>query len=201
MSNYSEWDRYYRENPLEDLGWELGKPRPILAKYLRKGLLPTGSKTLDLCCGAGTNTIFLAQNRYDMTGIDISLTALGIARKKAEQVNAGITFVNASFTDLPFAAHQFFFIHDMGCFHHVRVEHRNKFISGVHRVLREDGIYMLTCFSHRNGPRWNPFTRQQLRELFSGYFVFGEFKHYPSLEGDGVIRFFYTVLMKRKQVT
>jgi len=59
---------------------------------------------------------------------------------------------------------------------------------------------MLTCFSYRNGPGWNHFTRQQIRELFGGLFFFVKFQHYPSREGDGAIRFFYTVLMKRRQV-
>jgi len=201
MSNYSEWDRYYREHPLEELGWELGRPRPILVECLQKGLVPKGGKALDLCCGAGTNTVYLAQNGYDTTGIDISSTALGMAKNKEEHANADLCFVNASFTDLPFANNQFVLIYDMGCFHHVRVEHRAKFISGVHRVLGDGGVYMLTCFSYRNGPRWNHFTRQQLRKLFGRHFVFGEFQHYPSLEGDGIIRFFYTVLMKRKQIS
>jgi hypothetical protein len=70
----------------------------------------------------------------------------------------------------------------------------------VHRVLEEDGVYMLTCFSYRNGPRWNHFTRKQLEELFSKHFKLGKFQDYPSLEGDGLIRFFYTVLMKKKQL-
>ncbi len=200
MSNYSEWDRYYREYPLEELGWELGRPRPILVEYLQKGLVPKGGKALDLCCGAGTNTIYLAQNGYETTGIDISSTALGMAKNRAEQANADLGFVNASFTDLPFANNQFLLIHDMGCFHHVRVEHRAKFISGVYRVLGEGGFYMLTCFSYRNGPGWNHFTSQQLRKLFGRRFVFGEFQHYPSLEGDGIIRFFFTVLMERRKI-
>ena len=200
MSDYSEWDRYYREYPLEELGWELGKPRPILVEYLQKGVLPKGGKALDLCCGAGTNTVYLAQNGYGTTGIDISLTALRMAKKKADHANVGLGFVKASFTDLSFANNQFVLIYDMGCFHHVKVEDRGKFISGVHRVLGEDGFYMLTCFSYRNGLEWNHFTRQQLRELFGGYFVLVEFQHYPSLEGDGAIRYFYTVLMKKKQI-
>ena len=31
------------------------------------------------------------------------------------------------------------FVFDMGCFHHVEVEERAKFIAGVHRVLKEGG--------------------------------------------------------------
>ena len=197
MSDYTEWDEYYREYPLEELGWELGKPRPILVEYMEKGLIPKG-RALDICCGAGTNTVYLAQNSFYVIGIDISRTAIEIAKKKAHQAKVDISFLEESFIDLPFIDAAFGFVFDMGCFHHVGIEERPKFIAGVHRVLKEGGVYMLTCFSYKNGRGWNHFTRQQIVDLFSGHFELGAIRHYPSLEGDGVIRFFYTVLMKKK---
>jgi ubiquinone/menaquinone biosynthesis C-methylase UbiE len=200
MTDYSRWDELYRRYPLEELGWELGKPRPILAEYMEKRLIPKG-KALDLCCGAGTNTVYLAQSGLEVTGIDISRTAIDIAKQKAHQTKVNINFLNESFIDLPFNDEEFNFVFDMGCFHHVEVEERTKFIAGVHRVLKEGGVYMLTCFSYKNGPGWNHFTRQQIIDLFSGHFELGELRHYPSLEGDGVIRYFYTTLMKKKPLT
>jgi ubiquinone/menaquinone biosynthesis C-methylase UbiE len=197
MGNYSEWDRIYRAYPLEELGWELGKPRPILVEYMKKGLLPSG-RALDTCCGAGTNTTYLAQNHLEVTGIDISKTAITIAKQKAQTVGASIDFLVGSFIDLSFCDSVFDFVWDMGCFHHVAVKERAAFIADVHRVLKPQGAYMLTCFSYQNGSRWNHFTKQQLIDLFGDYFGFGEFQHYPSLEGDGVIRYFYTVLMHKK---
>jgi hypothetical protein len=46
-SNYDEWDQIYRRYRLESLGWELGKPRPVLVEFVEKGLIQKG-KTLDL---------------------------------------------------------------------------------------------------------------------------------------------------------
>ncbi|MCW3995548.1 MAG: hypothetical protein NWE98_05305 [Candidatus Bathyarchaeota archaeon] len=73
-----------------------------------------------------------------------------------------------------------------------------KFIVGIHNVLRDEGVYMLTCFSDSNGPGWNHFTKQQISDYFGGHFTLGEMLNYPSLEGDGVVRFFYTVLMQKR---
>ena len=81
MGTYRDWDQFYRDYPLEELGWELGKPRPILVEYMQAGLLPKGS-ALDICCGAGTNTVYLAQNGIQVTGIDISRTAMKSPNKK-----------------------------------------------------------------------------------------------------------------------
>ena len=198
-ANYSGWDDVYHEVPLHELGWELGKPRPILIEYIEKGMISKG-KALDLCCGAGTNTIYLYQNGFDTFAMDVSKTALGIAKRKVCQAKAVINFLEGSFVNLPFNVENFDFVFDMGCFHHVKVEDHTAFISGLHRVLKSNGVYMLTCFSYRNGSGWNYFTRQQLVDLFSDFFELGKFRHYPSLEGDRVIRFFYTVLMKKKSL-
>jgi ubiquinone/menaquinone biosynthesis C-methylase UbiE len=197
-ANYAEWDEYYRKYPLSELGWELGKPRSLLVEFVEKGLVGKGT-ALDLCCGAGTNTIYLAKNGFEVTGLDISLTALEIAKKKAEQANVNIDFLADSFVNLPFKNETFHFVFDMGCFHHVKVEHRDAFIAGVYRVLKEDGLYMLTCFSIKNGAAWNHFTKQKIIDLFGGFFEFELMRHVSSLEGDGVTRFFYTALMKKKR--
>lgn len=197
MSEYGVWDKYYRSYPLKELGWELGKPRPILLQYTQKHLLPKG-KTLDLCCGAGTNTFYLAKNSNLTTALDISKTAIEFAKSNEQATTLKIRFVLASFIDFPFRSDMFDLVFDMGCFHHVSIPDRGKFISGVHRVLNSSGVFLLTCFSDQNGAGWNHFTRMQLIDLFSGHFRLEEFHHYPSLEGDGVTRYFYTVLMKKR---
>jgi 2-polyprenyl-3-methyl-5-hydroxy-6-metoxy-1,4-benzoquinol methylase len=71
-------------------------------EYLQAGLLPKG-RALDVCCGSGTNTIYLAQNGFEVTGIDISKTAIEIAKKKAEAAGISVDFLNESFIELPFS--------------------------------------------------------------------------------------------------
>ena len=197
-SNYDEWERIYRKYPVGSLGWELGKPRPILVEFVEKGLIKKG-KTLDLCCGAGTNTIYLAEKGFEVTAIDISQRAIEYAKKKAEQANVKINFMVQSFVDLSIEDEEFDFVFDMGCFHHVEIMNRHRFIKGVHRVLKKAGDYLLTCFSYKNGPAWNHFTEKQIISLFSGYFEINEIRHIPSIEGDGVKRYFYTVWMRKKK--
>ncbi len=195
-SDYKGWDEIYRSYPLEELGWELGKPRPILVEFLEKGRIKNG-RALDVCCGLGTNTIYLASNGFEVTGIDISSKAIEYVKHKAEQSNVKIDLITQSFTDISFQNETFDFIFDMGCFHHVYIEDRQPFIRGIHRVLKKEGKYLLTCFSYKNGPGWNHFTKDQLINLFSDYFALEELRHYGSIEGDGVKRFFYSILMKK----
>jgi 2-polyprenyl-3-methyl-5-hydroxy-6-metoxy-1,4-benzoquinol methylase len=197
-SNYGEWDQIYRRYPVESWGWELGKPRPILVEFVEKGLIKRG-KVLDLCCGAGTNTVYLAEKGFEVTAIDISRKAISYAKEKAGPANVKIDFMIQSFVDLSFKDEQFDFVFDMGCFHHVEIVDRPKFITGVHRVLKKASNYLLTCFSYKNGPAWNHFTEKQLISLFSYYFNIREIRHVSSIEGDGVKRYFYMVWMKKKE--
>lgn len=196
-SDYEGWDRVYRSYPLEALPWELGKPRQVLVELVEKGILRRG-KALDICCGAGTNTVYLAEKGFDVTGIDISSKAVEYAREKAEKAGAKIRLLVQSFLHLPFEDEEFDLVLDIGCFHHVRVEDRATFIEGVHRVLKMGGTYFLVCFSYRNGPAWNHFTEEQIAQVFSGYFRIWDMKHVSSVEGDGVTRHFYSVLMEKK---
>jgi len=195
-SDYEEWNEIYRGYPLEALPWELSRPRKVLVDLVQKGITKKG-KALDICCGAGTNTVYLAQKGFLVTGIDISSKAIEYAKKKAEQANVKIRFIEQNFLELPFEDEEFIFVFDMGCFHHVKIEDRSTFIRGVHRVLKKGGYYLMVCFSYKNGPAWNHFTKKQILQLFSDYFGVKEIKHISSVEGNGYRRYFYSVLMKK----
>src|SRR3972149_11348435 len=96
-SDHAEWDEIYHKYPLDELGWELGKPRPILVEFVEKGFVKKG-KALDLCCGAGTNTVYLAEKGFEVTGMDISPTAIEYAKKKAEKTKLKREFGIEDFT-------------------------------------------------------------------------------------------------------
>ncbi len=193
--SYEEWDEAYT-HPLRALPWELGKPRPQLVELVESGRIRPG-KTLDICCGAGTNTIYLASTGFTMSGIDISPRAIAIAKEKAKSAGVKIHFRVGDSVRLPYRDVEFDFVFDMGCFHHIHPEDRASYIGGVRRVLKEGGKYFMICFSSRNGPAWNHFTEEQLREIFSPFFEILKLEHFPSVEGDGIMRFFYLVLMEK----
>lgn len=197
-SSYKEWDRVYREYPLEELPWELGHPRRTLVELIEKGRIKP-CKALDVCCGAGTNPVYLAEKGFEVTALDISKRALGHAKRKTRQAKVEIEFLLVNFVTLPFADERFEFVFDMGCFHHVTIEDREQFIQGISRVLdSRKGLYLLVCFSDKNGLAWNHFTKEQLVNYFSQEFKFESVEHFGSVEADGYRRFFYAVLMQKR---
>ncbi len=190
------WDRIYHRYWPESLPWELGKPRRVLVELADSGRVALG-KALDLCCGAGTNPIFMAKKGFDVAALDISDEAVEHAKEQASKVDVRINFLVADFLKLPFKSEEFDFAFDFGCFHHVEAISRATFIKGVHRVLKPKSAYLLVCFSYKNGPAWNHFTKEQILELFGDYFEIEWVKQVSSLEGDNVTRYFYEVLMKK----
>lgn len=190
------WDRIYHRYRPESLPWELGRPREVLAEVVNSGrVAPSGA--LDLCCGAGTNPVYMAKKGFDVTALDISDKAVEYAKEQTYKAGVKINFLVSNFLSLPFKNEAFDFVFDFGCFHHVQIKDRPTFIKGVHRVLKSKGSYLLVCFSYRNGPAWNHFRKQQILELFGDYFDIEWIKHVSSLEGDNVRRYFYEVLMEK----
>jgi ubiquinone/menaquinone biosynthesis C-methylase UbiE len=192
----SGWDRIYHRHQPKSLPWELGKPRRVLRELVGSGRVAPGN-ALDLCCGAGTNPIYLANNGFNVAALDISDRAVEYAKEQASKAGVDIDFLVANFLRLPFKSGKFDFAFDFGCFHHVEIKYRTTFIEGVHRVLKLEGTYVVVCFSHRNGPAWNHFTKEQIFELFEDYFEIEWIKHASSLEGDNATRYFFEVLMEK----
>lgn len=60
-------------------------------------------KTLDTACGEGTFAIEMAKNGFHVTGVDLSIDMLKIAREKAAKKNFDIKFIQHDMRSLPFS--------------------------------------------------------------------------------------------------
>ncbi|EUA33161.1 methyltransferase domain protein [Mycobacterium xenopi 4042] len=71
--------------------WCLGEPQPELAALVDAGKFH--GDVLDVGCGEAALSLYLAERRYTTVGLDLSPTAIDLARREA--ANRGLT--NASF--------------------------------------------------------------------------------------------------------
>jgi SAM-dependent methyltransferase len=68
----ADWDRRYIDNHLP---WDSGKPDVHLRRFI-EGSKTAPCKGLEIGCGTGTNTIWLAEHGFEAVGLDLSPTAI-----------------------------------------------------------------------------------------------------------------------------
>src|SRR5258708_4685073 len=82
MPEINDWeDRYISTKP-EDLPWNAGGPDPDLVRLVNSGRIPVGH-ALDIGTGPGHDAVFLIQQGFNVIGIDLSPTAVKLARENA----------------------------------------------------------------------------------------------------------------------
>ncbi|MEQ8191576.1 MAG: class I SAM-dependent methyltransferase, partial [Candidatus Eremiobacterota bacterium] len=135
------------------------------------------SLTLDIGCGLGTDLIYFKSRGFEVTGIDISTSAL--AKGKRRKVDLDLCAGNVLY--LPFRSETFDFINDRGCFHHIEKHVRSMYALEVFRVLKRGGNFLLRFFSenyYMAGGSGQPLYRKDIRDIFSELFCCGEIKDY-----------------------
>ena len=125
-----------------------------LAKSLRdlvegNGATPLPPATaLDLGCGTGDNSIYLAQHGWQVTGVDFVPKALDKARLKAATRQAPVNFVHADVTQLSLedVDNDFALIVDNGCLHGMSDEDRDAYVCEVTAVAAPQARLLLCEF-------------------------------------------------------
>jgi len=109
---------------------------------------------LDLGCGAGRHSVYLARNGFDVVGIDVSKSALRIAKEWAQEENLGkVRFVQGTMTHIPFRDSQFDAIISVSVVHHAVKEDIEETIDEIHRILKRNGIFLANLASVKD-PRY-----------------------------------------------
>src|SRR5215203_3717195 len=96
-----------------------GKPLPRLHEIFDGPNAPRPGRALDLGCGKGSASTYLAQLGWKVTGIDIVARALRCARHRAAKLGVTVDFVKGDITRLGVAGvtGPFDLVLDVGCFH------------------------------------------------------------------------------------
>lgn len=135
--------------------WDIGRPDFNLIETVTK--IPVKScKALDIGCGTGDNSIWLAQRQFQVTGTDISEIAIETAKEKAFKSKVECTFLVVDFFKNRIEGAPFGFVFDRGCFHTIdSSKERKKFAKNVALNLEKDGLWLSLIGSadeQRQGP-------------------------------------------------
>lgn len=139
------WDDLYRETA-DYFGAD---PDPSLEQFV--GLLDPSRTVLDIGCGQGRNTLFLARRGFRVDALDPSRVALDQLRKTATESGLSVQTVHGTFLDLGEVSRDYGGILVFGL---IPVLYRSE-MSGLVRAVRthlgDGGILFVTAFG-----TWDP---------------------------------------------
>lgn len=109
--------------------------------------LPPGT-ALDIGCGTGDSSIYLAKHGWTVTGVDYVAKAVDKARAKAGAAKVTVTFQRADATRLSTegVGANFDLIVDNGCLHGMSAEDRDAYVREVTAVAAADARLLLVGF-------------------------------------------------------
>ncbi|MEC2393697.1 SAM-dependent methyltransferase [Bacillus thuringiensis serovar shandongiensis] len=206
------WNEFYA-NREKDVPFFENVPDENLVSYIQKKSISKG-KVLELGCGPGRNAIYLANEGFDVTAVDLSAEGIQWAKEKGVQIH----FICDSIFNLGLQ-NEFDFIYDSGCLHHIPPHRRMNYIELIDRYLKSGGYFGLTCFAagdlyERNGSEitdwdvyrgWSlqgglAYSEEKLREIFKEFEVIEirkmkQMKQPNDMFGES---FLWTALFKKK---
>jgi len=145
-----EIDKIYRKMHAGDIPWNIETPPKALVELIESGGVKP-CKAIDLGCGAGNYAIYLASKGFDVTGVDISPTAIKMARENAIKKGVKSNFIVADVLgDLDKLKETFDFAYDWELLHHIFPDERKKYVQNVHRILNPKGKYLSVCFNEKD---------------------------------------------------
>lgn len=108
------------------------------------------SQILDVGCGTGANSIYLASKNNKVIGVDISSKAISACKRKVSNKDLNISFQVGSSTSLEFADSTFDAVFCDGVLYYNEKLDYLKSINEMYRVLKKNGILRVYTKSNRD---------------------------------------------------
>jgi 2-polyprenyl-3-methyl-5-hydroxy-6-metoxy-1,4-benzoquinol methylase len=147
--------------------WDIGRPQREFVHLEKSGKI--SGDVLDVGCGTGENTLFLAGRGHDVWGVDSISAAIEIARRKAKERGLAATFLVNDTLKLHEICRTFDTVIDSGLFHTLSDPERPLFVQNVSEVLKPGGTYFMLAFSEHEPGGYGPrrITKKEIQAAFS----------------------------------
>jgi SAM-dependent methyltransferase len=152
MPQEQVWEREYQNSKLVTKDDKPQNDTLDFFKYLKreKKLTLADARALDLGCGTGRNSNYLALEGTIVTAIEISGTALKLAIERAnklgliEAADGKVDYIKGNMGDiLPFESNYFDFIIDVTSSNSLNESERERYIEETHRILKPAGSFFV----------------------------------------------------------
>lgn len=160
---------YSRAQRPEDLPWHSSQPPPLLVEALDARAAPGAA--LDVGCGAGSYSIYMARRGYRVTAVDFMPQAVALLEQQATAEGLDITPVQADVTTWA-ADEPFDVVLDVGCLHSLGRERHGAYKQRLLQWLAPGGDFILVHCGKRGWWDWWPIGpermyRSTIEELFA----------------------------------
>ena len=140
-------DGVYRDTAPEAIPWHFDTPPELLVELVSDGTLKP-CRAVDLGCGLGSASLFLASQGFSVTGVDGSPTAIARAGEHAAAAGLDVRFAALDLLgSLDELGGAFELALDWEVLHHILPEHREAYAGNVARLLGVGGQYLSLSFA------------------------------------------------------
>lgn len=189
----------YKGIPIDKIPWKREVPHKILMDTIEQ-LVSVPDHLLDLGCGLGHNAAYFSSKGYDITGIDISETAIIHARSLFKERDLKGNFFELDLCKLlALPKHTYDLAYDFEVLHHIFPSNRDTYIRNVSDLLKSQAYYLSICFSEKDenfggkgkfrdatiGTKLYFSSKKEIHELMSDSFNIIELKEIE-LEGNPI---------------
>jgi SAM-dependent methyltransferase len=184
MPEHIDWNDRYRDG---DLPWDTGRPSSELERVLTQYAIQP-CRALEIGCGTGTNSVWLAQQGFEVTGVDLAPLAVEQAQRRARAAGVNAHFLAANVLELPELAGPFAFFFDRGCFHAVRRSAPREYAPAVAGQLAVGARGLILAGNAREPHEPGPpvVTEEQIREELGLVFQILDLHEFRFDEAPGV---------------
>jgi SAM-dependent methyltransferase len=136
MSLVDQWDRKYlcARPP-----WETGKPSSELQRVVAERRVAP-CRAIELGCGTGKSAVWLAEQGFDVLGVDLSRLAIQRARENPVRDGVRVRFLAADLLDFWELGGPYRFFFDRGCYHAVRLFDAGGYFRTLEQVLEPGAL-------------------------------------------------------------
>jgi tellurite methyltransferase len=133
------------------------------------------ARVLDLGCGEGRDSVFLAEQGHEVVGVDVALDGLRKGQLLAEDRGVRVRWVCTALPDLP-ARGPFDLVYSCGSIHYVARGDRGALFARLRGLTRPGGHHAHVVFTERRIYREKNevvhyFTPDELRDAYRGWII------------------------------
>jgi methyl halide transferase len=134
-----DWNAHYESGQPP---WETGGPSSELARVIaEENIQPC--RVFELGCGSGINAVWLAQQGFDVTGVNFNELAIEKARRRADEAGVVVRLVLADVLHFTESYEPFPFFFDRGCYHAVRDQGAEAYVRTLKRIAAPGSLGLI----------------------------------------------------------